>query len=290
MRIPLRCIECSIEEMNAEFEADEAARGRGETPPKRPPRPMRPEDWYLADIEQDNAYVGPCRNSHEMRVTLQVVRYQLLFESGIVAELVGFHREAVSSIAAALERFYEFAIEVFTLRAGIEPDTHAAAWEQVHQSERQLGAFLFLHLVNLGKAFKVGRKEIETYEKRFGFRNKVIHAGYFPSEKEVLDFARYVYDLIVETRKTLVNLDAAAVEKVELRHYAAGHAAVLEKAGGQLKVGKDGLYRSASGPSLPMMLNTMTQGDPEDFDSRLAASRKNLWLWGLPAARLVSSS
>src|ERR1044071_933815 len=118
MRIPMSCWDCSWAEIEAEEAEDEALRARGETPPERKPgRPLNPDNWYLADIEQDNAYVETCRKGHEMRMTLQSVRYELLFESGIVAMLVGFHREAVSSIAAALERFYEFAIEVFTTRA-----------------------------------------------------------------------------------------------------------------------------------------------------------------------------
>src|SRR5688500_12729552 len=115
MRIPMSCHECTWAEIESETAADEAAIERGEQPPERPAgRPVNPEHWYYADIEEDNAYVKTCSNGHEMKMTLQSIRYELLFESGIVAMLVGFHREAVSSVAAALERFYEFGTEVFT--------------------------------------------------------------------------------------------------------------------------------------------------------------------------------
>lgn len=50
------------------------------------------------------------KNGHVVAFTLDTLRFELLFESGIVALLAGFRREAVSSIAAALERFYEFSI------------------------------------------------------------------------------------------------------------------------------------------------------------------------------------
>ena len=80
------------------------------------------------------------------------------------------------------------------------------------QSERQFGAFLFLYLVNEGTPFRTG-KELATYDTKFGFRNKVIHAGYFPSRKEVLEFARYVYDLIVEVRDSIIKRDAETVRK-----------------------------------------------------------------------------
>lgn len=77
MRIPMSCWDCAWDEIKAEEEAASSAIARGETLPERPPgRPMKREDWYLADIEQDNAYVETCRNGHEMRMTLQSIRYE----------------------------------------------------------------------------------------------------------------------------------------------------------------------------------------------------------------------
>ena len=99
----MQCGECTWNEIRAEIAADEEAAARGEQLPARVPgRRINPENWYLADIEEDNAYVRKCRHGHEMKMKLQNVRYELLFESGIVAMLVGFHREAVSSIVAVL--------------------------------------------------------------------------------------------------------------------------------------------------------------------------------------------
>lgn len=266
----------------AEHEAEKAedeARARGEATPERGMgRPLTPNGWYFADIEQDNAYIQTCRNGHEMRMTLQHIRYELLFESGIIAALVGFNREAVSSIAAAQERFYEFATEVFTARVGITPEVHETAWKHAKLSERQLGAFLFLYLVNFGKPFKVG-KELKRYEEQTSFRNKVIHEGYFASRTQVLDFARYVYELILETRKAIVSLDADAVRKVEFKHWHRGQDAVQAKASGPWRT-SDGRYRSPTGAAYSMMLKSGMNGAPDDFDSRLSASKANLWLWG----------
>jgi hypothetical protein len=282
MRIPLSCWDCSWAEIAAEEAADKAAISRGEEPPKRPPaRPLNPDNWYFADIEEDNAYVGKCRNGHEMKMTLQNVRYELLFESGIVAMLIGFHREAVSSIAAALERFYEFALEVFTSRAGIDPADYDAAWKHVKkQSERQFGAFLMLFLTNFKKPFLVGGA-LGAYEKKVTFRNEAIHQGRFPSGDETKQYARYVFELIRDTRAALKEFDAEMLQKIELRHIFRGHAAVEQKAGPP-KQGPDGLYRGASSGSMPMMLNTIVKDEPQDFDSRLARSKGLLWWWGFP--------
>lgn len=190
----MSCWECTWAEIEAEEAADTAALARGETvPDRRGGRPISPDHWYLADIEEDNAYVETCRNGHSMKMSVQNVRYELLFESGVVATLVGFHRESVSSVVAALERFYEFAIEVFTLRSGVDPAMLDSAWKQLRSSsERQFGAFLLLFLVNLKRPFLAG-KPLGTYEEMSNFRNKVIHQGRFPSHEEAMKYARYVF-------------------------------------------------------------------------------------------------
>ena len=276
-----------MNELKAEEAADAAAVSRGETPPERPPgRPVKHEDWYLADIEEDNAYVEKSRNGHVMRMSLQNVRFELLYESGIVATLVGFHREAVSSIAAALERFYEFAVEVFAQRAGVEATVQEAAWSVIKKnSERQFGAFQYLYLVNFKNPFMT-KKEAAAYEEQFGFRNKVIHAGYFPNHKEVLALARYVYNLIYDLRAKRVELDEAAVEQVSFRHWRRGSLALEAKAGGPWKT-EDGLYVTPGGAVLPMMLGSVIRGGPKDFDGRLADAKDQIWLWGFSRDQLM---
>lgn len=134
--------------------------------------------------------------------------------------------------------------------------------------------------MNFKRPFLTG-KDVGTYETRFGFRNEVIHQGRFPSAKEALDFARYVYETILNTRTLLKELDAEAVQKVQILHSFRGHRAVEAKAGPPVK-GADGLYRGVGTSGYPMMLNTMVQGAPTDFDSRLAEAKENLWLWGFP--------
>lgn len=281
MRIPMSCHDCTWQEIEADEAADKATIERGEQPPKRNPwRSLNRDNWYLADIEEDNAYVETCRKGHLMKMTMQNVRFELLYESGIVAMLLGFHREAVSSIAGALERFYEFATEVLTFRAGIEQAAHGEAWKQVRSSsERQFGAFLFLYLTNFKRPFLA---DVEfNYEKDVSFRNQVIHQGRFPNVKETLAYAKHVFELIHDTRQALKDLDAEATHKVELLHFLRGHAAVERKTGGP-KPGPDGLYRSAGSAAMPTMLNAMITDAPTDFESRLAQSKDMLWWWGFP--------
>jgi len=252
------------------------AEAAGETLPER--LYGRRTEWYLADVEEDNAYVATCKNNHTVKALLQHVRYELLYESGIVASLVGFQREAVSSIAAALERFYEFAIEVFTLCSGVDPQMHEAAWKQVKkQSERQFGAFLFLHLANFKRPFLAG-KAWSTYEDWVKFRNDIIHQGRFPSRVEAMKYARHVYELIRDAQAALKELDAEAVQKIQLRYMHRSHE-VFEKKFGSPEKDQDGQYLGPSSTLFPLMLSA-ARASPTDFDSRLATAKHNLAIWG----------
>jgi hypothetical protein len=57
---------------------------------------------YLVDLSDDGAYFGECKFGHKIASVMQMPKYEVLYESGAVALLNGFHREAVSSFATAL--------------------------------------------------------------------------------------------------------------------------------------------------------------------------------------------
>ena len=52
----------------------------------------------LFELSDDGTYVGSCSKGHTVRFVMPHVRYELLYESGIMAMLCGFHREAVASL------------------------------------------------------------------------------------------------------------------------------------------------------------------------------------------------
>jgi hypothetical protein len=130
------------------------------------------------------------------------------------------------------------------------------------------------------------KKEASTYEEQFGFRNRVIHAGYFPNHKEVLGLARYVYNLIYDLRAKLLELDEQAVQQVSFRHWRRGSLAVEAKAGGPWKT-DDGMYRTPGGAILPMMLGSVISGGPQDFETRLAEAKDHIWMWGFSRKQLM---
>ncbi|MBK6722388.1 MAG: hypothetical protein IPG58_03650 [Acidobacteria bacterium] len=114
-----------------------------------------------------------------------------------MALLDGYTREAVTSMVAALERFIEFYILIICLAKGKKAKDFASFWRLVgRQSERQIGAFLVLSLLEENQT-------IPDLNERANFRNKVIHQGYLPSVSEAIDYGEYVLGIIFPILKDL---------------------------------------------------------------------------------------
>ncbi|MTH15985.1 hypothetical protein [Flavobacterium sp. LC2016-01] len=144
-------------------------------------------------ITNNNLYIFECPYGHKNALYQQQQKFELLYESAVHAINDGYLREAVSSIAASLERFYEFFIKIICTKNEINEDIFDQTWNLLSkQSERQLGAFIFLY----SQEFK--RPPILLSNSQSEFRNNVIHKGYFPTYEKTIEFGQKVLDFIVE--------------------------------------------------------------------------------------------
>ena len=145
---------------------------------------------YEAEIDDNASVTFTCPVGHTTLCLHRSGKHQLLFESGCLALLDGYPNEAASTIAASLERAYEFFIRVACRALGVDVAAFADTWKHVAaQSERQFGAFLFLHTVLTKSSFAIEPKLQE-------FRNKVIHKGHLVRSVEVKWYGQAVFDLI----------------------------------------------------------------------------------------------
>jgi hypothetical protein len=177
----------------------------------------RQEDIQFVDIADGVYYESICSKGHKNVTILAIRKFEVLFEFGAMALLDGYTREAVSSFAVALERFYEYWLKAQLLHAGTAPDRLEMAWKAVAaQSERQLGAFTLLYLREYGTpAPLLPQSNVE-------FRNKVIHKGYIPTRMEastygdaVLQHMAGLYKELYTSRRTAVSaLDGLERAKV----------------------------------------------------------------------------
>lgn len=148
-------------------------------------------DYY----EEALAFIE-CSRGHKSAVLLQSQKFEILLESAANALIEGYTLEAASSLSSAYERFFEFAINVFCRKSSVPKESIDKTFAQISkQSERQIGAFLFLHLLVFGKHYTLNKKIPEL-------RNKAIHQGYIPTPDEVIHLGELIYQEIL----TITNL------------------------------------------------------------------------------------
>ncbi len=151
----------------------------------------------LADYYDGATAHLECSRGHKSTVLLQSQKFEILLESAANALLEGFTMEAASSLSAAYERFIEFSINVFCKKNLTSKQALEETFRLISkQSERQLGGFLFLHLITFGRSYVLNKKITEL-------RNKVIHQGYIPSPKEVTVFGTLIYQEIYSISQLL---------------------------------------------------------------------------------------
>lgn len=145
-------------------------------------------------LDDSGAAIVTCSHGHRFAVLSPHDKYEILFDCGALALLDEYPREAVMNFAGALEQFFAFFVRVVS-RAELEirdlsEESLVEAWKGVAaQSERQLGAFLFLHLLVTGEAYKLDKHLVEL-------RNQVVHRGYLPTQEEATNYGRETWNKI----------------------------------------------------------------------------------------------
>lgn len=168
-------------------------------------------DWSFPFVQIDKwpYFELECANEHKYKYTLSNELYDLLFQQATYCIQDGYFRESIGTYHAAMERYFEYCIEIFTYYHN--PDTDfKKLWKIISkQSERQLGAFYSLWLATLGE------NPVFLEEKRVELRNKVIHQGKLVNENEAKDYGKYVFDYI---RNSNSKLDSKLGERLAECH------------------------------------------------------------------------
>ena len=164
-------------------------------------------------FRDDGRYEIKCSFGHETTTVLQQQKFEVLFDIGAHAIIDGYHREAVSSFTSSLERFYEFALRVFLEKSSNSDEMFQKCWKKVaSQSERQLGAFIFLWASDFGES-----PELLT-NAQVSFRNEVIHKGKIPTSEEAVQYGNSVLGILRPKMLALREKFAEEVSKVTFYH------------------------------------------------------------------------
>src|SRR6266508_600785 len=166
MKLPIVCSQCMVEKI-----------GSGETP----------EVIGVAEFRDDGRYEVTCLKGHNSTTILQQQKFEVLFDIGAYAIVDNYYREAVNSFTSSLERVYEFFIKAVLLDKGIDDNRILQTWKMTaSQSERQLGAFVFVYLTE----FKSPPTLLNSTNVQF--RNEVIHKGKIPTRQQALEYGQSV--------------------------------------------------------------------------------------------------
>lgn len=171
----------------------------------------------FTDYYEEALALIECSRGHKSAILLQSQKFEILLESAANALIEGYTLEAASSLSSAYERFFEFAINVFCKKSKVSKESIDETFKQVSkQSERQIGAFLFLHLLVFGKHYTLNKRIPEL-------RNKVIHQGYIPTPDEVIKLGELIYQEIVAITNLLSSelsseLQQVVMETVQVRN------------------------------------------------------------------------
>ncbi|NMM42740.1 hypothetical protein [Pseudoalteromonas arctica] len=165
------------------------------------------EPIFANYYDEPVAYIE-CDRGHKSALMLQSQKFEVLLESAANALIEGYTLEAASTLSSAYERFFEFSIKVLCSKQGVNEKEFNNTFKDVsRQSERQLGGFLFLYLLEFGESYALDKKLIE-------FRNKIIHKGYIPTPDEVAKFGEKVYSQIYQITQKLKSSCEEHIQKV----------------------------------------------------------------------------
>ncbi len=152
---------------------------------------LNSEDINYIEVHDGVLYEGQCKRGHKVRATLDQFHYEILFEVAIHAIMDGYYREAVTNFTASLERLFEAFCKITLIRSVKVYNLIDDAWKQVNnQSERQLGGFIFLYLMNFNEV------PLFLSNNQMSFRNDVIHKGKIPTKNETIEYGNEVLKVI----------------------------------------------------------------------------------------------
>ncbi len=143
----------------------------------------------LARIPDDGVIEVTCDRGHLTYNLIQEAKHEILSELAVSALQDGYYREAIASFASALERLYEHFVDVACRARNVDREAFLSSWKPSRKaSERQLGAFSLVYLIETGQATQL------LPDKQVSFRNNVIHAGMIPDRDQAVAYGQAVGD------------------------------------------------------------------------------------------------
>jgi len=163
---------------------------------------------FVTDLipQNDSRYNITCPRGHAFPVEILNFHFEKLFETSIYCIVNGYYREAIGAFAASYESFMRLLIDIIVSTRETDEASSQEAWKKIaKQSERQLGAYIYLYLIEFNSM------PLLIPESQTALRNKVIHQGYFPDKEQCLTYGRYILASIRDAKSKLHESDALMI-------------------------------------------------------------------------------
>ena len=146
----------------------------------------------------EGRFEATCDAGHHFNISILYHDFQILFEIGINAIHDGYYREAIGSFTASYERFLEFFVRIVVTSSGANADEFCKAWKHIgNRSERQLGAFIFVHLMTYQET------PLLLSDTQVSLRNGVIHKGKIPTRADCVTYGNDIIKIILSVLRRL---------------------------------------------------------------------------------------
>jgi hypothetical protein len=180
-----------------------------------------PPDAFFLPVNDEALYRTTCAAGHTALCILQQMRFEVLAETAVQALVDDYRRDAVSSFAASLERFYEFYVRAVAITKGVSDAGFDEAWKLAgNLSERQFGMYVATYMIeNSSEAPHLRSRMVK-------FRNKVTHQGHIPTEREAIEFGQSVIDIVEDVLEGMRPKYDKAMQTILMKHFQSGRAGI----------------------------------------------------------------
>lgn len=152
-------------------------------------------------MNENKHLILQCNCGHETVIIVNELLFETLLHVAFDDFDNQYYRESVFNFSAAQERFFEFVIGLLCFESEPDYSEYKNVWKNIeNQSERQLGAFIFLYF----RRFHDVPFLKTDFENNSKIRNKVIHKGKTPTREETKNYGSFVINTIHSALKNIL--------------------------------------------------------------------------------------
>lgn len=145
-------------------------------------------------------------------MTIQDPKYLVLLHVAVNAIVDGYYRDAILSCYSSLERFWNFYVDVIAHAHGVSEQEMILFRKRVRLSERELGSFYAVHLLE-----KLTPAP-EVPERIVSIRNDVAHKGLIPDREAAIRYGNMILEYVRPVLAGLKLSKQQALTEVFARH------------------------------------------------------------------------